>query len=93
MSLFRILQERTDSNPDKIAIVIDNEEYTYKDFFKLVQSTVVTLKRKKINENSVIAIFEDNTIFHAISLFAISYLNATAVPLGTNYSFILVYII
>ena len=87
MSLFHILKQRVENSPEKIAIVIDNKEYSYKKFFKLVRNIIIVFKRKKISKNSVIAIFEDNTILHAASLFAISYLNATAVPLGTSYSF------
>ena len=48
---------------------------------------IVILKKNGVKKNDIILVLENNTIFHVLSLFAISYLNITSVPLGTGYSY------
>lgn len=86
MSLFNLLTTQTVKNPSKIAIVLDEKEYSYNQLLKLVQETILIFKKKGVKKNDIILILENNTLFHVLSLFAISYLNITAVPLGTGYS-------
>ena len=87
MSLFNLLKLQTIKNPSKTALVLDEKEYSYDELLKLVQKMIIILKKKGVKKNDIIVVFENNTIFHVLSLFAISYLNITSVPLGTGYSY------
>ena len=86
MSLFFLLKKQAIKNPNKIAIVLDDEEYSYNELLNMVYGTIHIFKKKGIKKNDIAIILENNTIFHILSLFTISFLNITSVPLGTNYS-------
>ena len=86
MSLFNLLRYQANKNPKKIAIVFGDEEYTYEKLLSLIIKTIVIFKENGIKKNDTALIFEDNTIFHVLTLFATSFLNITLVPLGTSYS-------
>ena len=45
MDLFKVIKEKSIKFPQKIALVIDNNEYTYKDFFELIVQTIKNLKK------------------------------------------------
>ena len=87
MSLFNLLKLQTIKNPSKTALVLDEKEYSYDELLKLVEKMIIILKKKGVKKNDIIVVLENNTIFHVLSLFAISYLNITSVPLGTGYSY------
>lgn len=87
MSLFYLLKLQTLKNPTKTAIVIDEKKYSYHELLKLVHKMIILFKKSGIKKNDIILIFENNTLFHILSLFTISYLNITSVPLGTGYTF------
>ena len=86
MGLFKILKKNSQIFPDKIALVIENDEYTYKSLYELVSQTIQNLVKNNFNKNSKVIIIENNSLSHVLSLFALSYLNATAVPTGKYYS-------
>lgn len=86
MGLFRILKKNSRVFPNKIALVVENYEYSYKSFYELVLQTIQNLSKNDFNTNSKVLIVENNSLSHVLSLFALSYLNATAVPAGKYYS-------
>jgi long-chain acyl-CoA synthetase len=86
MDLFKVIKEKSIKFPQKIALVIDNNEYTYKDFFELIVQTIKNLKKNNFKKKSVVMIIEDNTLSHILSIFSLSYLNATIIPTGKYYS-------
>ena len=86
MSLFNLLKIQVTKNPNKTAIVIDENEYSYTELLNLVIKTIDICKKKGIKKNSIILILENNTLFHVLILFAASYLNITVVPVGSSYT-------
>jgi len=48
MSIFSILKKNFSSYPDKIALITEEREYSYKEFFNLVLNTINNLKKKQI---------------------------------------------
>ena len=86
MGLFDILKKNSKIFPKKTAIVIENQEYTYKLIYELVLQTIQNLSQSNFDKRSKVLIVEDNTLAHVLSLFALSYLNATIVPTGKYYS-------
>ncbi len=86
MGLFEILKKNSKIFPNKIALVIESYEYSYKSIYELVLQTIQNLTKTNFNKNSKVIIVEDNSLAHILSLFALSYLNATIIPTGKYYS-------
>jgi long-chain acyl-CoA synthetase len=86
MGLFKILKKNVKLFPNKKALIIDDSEYTFKEFFDLVLQTISNLQKNNFKKNNIITIIEDNTLSHIVSLFALSYIDCTVVPTGTYYS-------
>ena len=86
MGIFDILKKNYLIRPGKIALIIDDKEYSYEEFYFLVLQTIKNLKKNKFNKNSIVLLIEDNSLTHILTLFALSYLNATIVPTGSYYS-------
>jgi long-chain acyl-CoA synthetase len=86
MKLFDILKKNSIKYPNKEAIIIENVRLTYYELFDQVQKTIAIFKKNKITEKSIVAIIEDNTVSHILSLFSLSYLGSTIIPLNTFYS-------
>ena len=87
MSLYKFLKRNSKKYPKKAALVINDEEYTYQEFFKLVQNIILVLKKNRISNNNIVLLVEDNSLSHVLCLFALSYINACIVPASTYYSF------
>ncbi len=87
MNVFDILKKNTKKNPKKIALILNEKEYSYEEFFKKLENTIKILKQNKISNRSVVLVVEDNTFSHILSIFALSYLNACIVPASTYYSY------
>ena len=60
--------------------------FSYLEFYNLVHKTITIFEKNKITKDSTVLIVEDNTLPHILSIFALSYINATAVPANTQYS-------
>jgi len=86
MSLFNYLKKAKKIQPNKCALVIENTNFNYLELYNLVSKTIVILNKNKITKNSTVLIVEDNSLAHILTLFALSYINATAVPANTHYS-------
>jgi len=69
MSIFSILKKNFSSYPDKIALISEEREYSYKEFFNLVLNTINNLKKNNFNKNSKVLIIEENNLYHDLSLF------------------------
>jgi long-chain acyl-CoA synthetase len=86
MGLFKILERNFKKSPNKIALIIDNKKYSYKEFFELTINTINNLKKNNFKKKSIVIVIEDNSLAHILSIFALSYLNSTMVPTGKYYS-------
>lgn len=86
MGLFKVLKKKSKQYPNKIALVLEDKEYSYKIFFKLVSQTIYNLLKSGFNSQSRVIIIENNSLSHVLSFFALSYLNATVIPAGKYYS-------
>ena len=86
MSIYKILKQNALYSPSKIALIFDDKQISYKEFYELVLQTILNLRDNNFNEKSIVVIVEDNTLSHILSLFALSYINCTIVPTGTYYS-------
>jgi acyl-CoA synthetase (AMP-forming)/AMP-acid ligase II len=86
MSIFKILKKNSTNHPNKVALIIDERKYSYKEFFNLVLNTIKNLKENSFTENSVVLIIEENNLSYILSLFALSYLNSTIIPAGKYYT-------
>ena len=86
MSIFKFLKKNFRSHPNKIALITEEREYSYKEFFNLVLNTINNLKKNNFNKNSKVLIIEENNLSHVLSLFSLSYLNSTIVPVGKYYT-------
>ena len=51
-----------------------------------IRKIILSGKKNKFNKNSIVLLIEDNSLTHILTLFALSYLNATIVPTGSYYS-------
>jgi acyl-CoA synthetase (AMP-forming)/AMP-acid ligase II len=87
MSLFDYLKKAKKIQPDKCALVIDSTNFNYSELYNLVSKAIVILNKNKITKTSTVLIVEDNSLAHILTLFALSYINATAVPANTQYSY------
>ena len=86
MSLFNYLKKFKKKQPNKCALIIDNLNLSYLEFYNLVNKTITVFIKNKITKESTVLIVEDNTLAHILTLFALSYINATVVPANTQYS-------
>ena len=86
MSLFDYLRKFKKEQPNKCALIIDNFNFSYLEFYNLVNKTITIFVKNKITKDSTVLIVEDNTLAHILTLFALSYINATAVPANTQHS-------
>ena len=86
MGIFDILKKNSKIFPSKTALVIENIEYSYETIYELVLQTIQNFSKSNFNKNSKVIIVEDNSLSHILSLFALSYLNATIIPAGKYYS-------
>ncbi len=87
MSIIEYLNLNARKYSKKVALVIDEKEYTYEELSNLVNKIISVLRKNKISHKSVVLLIEDNTLSHVCSLFALSYINACIVPASTYYSF------
>jgi long-chain acyl-CoA synthetase len=86
MNIFNLLVKQKIKNYNKIALVIDEEEYSYGKLTDKIIKMISFFKKNGINHKSKILILEDNSIIQILTLFAASYLNITIIPLGTSYN-------
>ena len=86
MNIFNLLVKQKIKNYNKIALVIDEEEYSYGKLTDKIIKLISFFKKNGINHKSKILILEDNSIIQILTLFAASYLNITIIPLGTSYN-------
>ena len=86
MNIFNLLVKQKIKNQNKIALLIDEKEYSYGELTDKIIKMISFLKKNGVNNKSKILILEDNSIIHILTLFAASYLNITTVPLGTSYN-------
>jgi long-chain acyl-CoA synthetase len=86
MSLFDYLKKYKKKQPNKSALIVDNLNFSYLEFYNLVHKTITIFEKNKITKDSTVLIVEDNTLAHILSIFALSYINATIVPANTQYS-------
>ena len=87
MSIIEYLNLNARKYSKKVALVIDEKEYTYEELSNLVNKIISVLRKNKISHKSVVLLIEDNSLSHVCSLFALSYINACIVPASTYYSF------
>ena len=85
MSLFNIIKNNSQKFSKKIALIIGEKEFSYKEFFELILQTIKNLKKNNFQKGDTVLLIEDNNIEHILSLFALSYINCTIVPSGTYY--------
>lgn len=86
MSIFNILKKNALLHPNKIALIHEEKKFTYNEFYHLIIQTILNFQKNNFNDKSIVLLIEDNTLSHILSLFALSYLNSTVIPLGTYYS-------
>ncbi len=86
MGLFNILKKNSKIFSNKTALVIDDIEYSYHSLFELVLQTIQNFSESNFNKNSKVIIIEGNSLSSILSLFALSYLNSTIIPVGKYYS-------
>ena len=86
MGLFKILKKNSKIFPNKTALVIENIEYSYKSLYNLVLQSIQNFSEANFSKNSKVIIVEGNSLSSILSLFALSYLNSTVIPVGKYYS-------
>jgi len=86
MGLFKILKKNSKIFPNKTALIIENIEYSYQSIYELVLQTIKNFSESNFNKNSKVIIIEGNSLSSILSLFALSYLNSTIIPVGKYYS-------
>jgi len=85
MNLFKILQKNSKLYPKKVAIHINQKNYTYKKLYELTKLCIKNLYKKKLKDKTLLLI-EDNSIQHICSIFASAYLNNRIIPFGKYFS-------
>ena len=86
MSLYSYIKKFSKKQPTKCAMVIDNINFSYLKLSDLVDQTIIVFNKNNITKKSKVLVVEDNTLAHILTLFALSYINATAIPANTHYS-------
>ncbi len=86
MNIFNLLIKQKIKNRNKIALLINEEEYSFEKLTDKIIKMISFFKKSGIDHKSKILILEDNSIYHILTLLAASYLNITVIPIGTNYN-------
>ena len=87
MNLFEIVRKNSIKFPEKDALIIGNLKLSYKEFLKKIIKTIRVFQENKINNNSTVALIDDNTLSNILSLFALAYLGSRVIPLSSQYSY------
>ena len=62
MSIFQEIKKISKKYPNKIALVIDSEEFTYSQLVKEVEAVSMFFSSLKIKSKDIVGIIENNTI-------------------------------
>lgn len=71
-------------NPDKKAIICNNQSVSYSEFWDIVVSLTAELKRFDIRKGDFVAIHMSNSIDMVVSIFAILNCNAAVIPINID---------
>ncbi|MEK7434104.1 MAG: amino acid adenylation domain-containing protein [Cyanobacteriota bacterium] len=77
--------EQVEKNPNKIAIISDNEEFTYNDIFKLVKNTAYKIQNSKKDDSKFIGVYLDKSYKQVVAVLSILYLGYAYIPLNIDY--------
>lgn len=78
------IEKRASINPERIAIITENEQITYKQLNKWIFATASYLKSVVLKKGERIAILSQNRVEYLVLLFAIAKIECIAVPLNTR---------
>ena len=86
MSIFDYLRLNALKHPNKVALILDDNTYTYEEIFNLTKKIINNFIKYKVTNKSVILLIDDNSLSHILTLLAASYLNACVVPVNDYYN-------
>lgn len=78
------IEKRATINPERIAIITEYEQITYKELNKWIKATASYLKTLGLEKGERIAILSHNRVEYIVLLFAIAKIECIAVPLNTR---------
>src|SRR5262245_19476561 len=82
MLLHNWLEEHARRTPDKIALICDDHQYTYRDIDTQAQSLAAALQAQSIQRGDRVAIFLENCAEAVVSIFAALKAGAVFMPVN-----------
>lgn len=84
-TIAQVFEEQAQENPDKIAIVFENDKLTYKEFNEKSNKLARYLKSQGVEAQDKVVILADKSIDLYVSIIAILKLGALYVPVDNEY--------
>ena len=84
-TIAQVFEKQAEENPDKIAIVFEDDELTYKEFNEKANKLARHLKAQGVEAQDKVVILSDKSIDLYISIIAILKLGALYVPVDNEY--------
>lgn len=80
----KLLLDFSKNNPDKKAVIYNNESISYSKFKNAIISLTKELKRLNVGKADFVAVYMSNSIDMVLSIFAILNCNAIVLPININ---------
>ena len=84
-SIIELFEEQVEENPDKIAVIFENESLNYKELNEKANSLARYLQKQNINKEEIIGIFLDKSLEMIIAMIAILKSGAAYMPIDISY--------
>ena len=84
MYIYSKLEKNAAKNPNKIALILDDEKISYLELYNKVNKLIFFFKKLKLKKNEKIGLIENNSLEFILILFAASYLELIIVPFNTK---------
>ena len=91
MSIFNEIKKISKKYPDKIALIVGNNQYTYSELIKDVEAVSMFFINLKIKSKDKVGVIENNTIEFILIFLALSNIGAIIIPLSTSYTKKMIY--
>jgi len=85
-TVIELFEEQVVKNPNKIALVLDNEQLAYSKLNERANCLAEMIIKKGIKENDVVGIIVDKSFELLISIIAVLKIGAYYLPIETNYA-------
>ena len=81
----QLFEEQVERTPDAVAVVFENEEYTYRQINEMANSLAHILRKKGVGRNDIVAIITKRSYKIIIAQFAVLKAGGAYLPIDPNY--------